>query len=221
MQSPDKFSDTFPSKPSRQNIDTSRRRALLVAAAAAGAAVVPSSIQAAQATKRKSLPKAETSGGKPLLEALAARKTTRALTDKVISEQHLANILWAAWGENRPSGMRTAPSAMNRQDAVLYVALEDGVWEYNAARHELGQVLPDNYLSLFGDTPLALLYAATDGQEDGAMLVGSMYQNVGLYCASANIGNVVKTNVCEVLERRLPLPKGYKVYIVHSIGWPI
>lgn len=47
--------------------------------------------------------------------------------------------------------------------------------------------LPGNYLSLFGDTPLALLYAVTDGQEDGATLVGSMYQSVGLYCASPTL----------------------------------
>jgi hypothetical protein len=34
----------------------------------------------------------------------------------------LANLLWAAFGINRPeSGHRTAPSAMNRQEIDVYV----------------------------------------------------------------------------------------------------
>lgn len=51
-------------------------------------------------------------GGKPLMEALAARATNRALDpDKSLSQQQLSNMLWAAWGINRPDGRRTAVSS--------------------------------------------------------------------------------------------------------------
>lgn len=56
------------------------------------------------------------------MEALAARATNRALDpDKSLSQQQLSNMLWAAWGINRPDGRRTAASAMNCQEIDLYL----------------------------------------------------------------------------------------------------
>lgn len=196
----------------------SRRQFLILAATAAGAALASPASAATQAA-RKSLPRADTASGKPLMEALSLRKSTRAFSDKSISEQDLANLLWAAWGVNRPNGMRTAPSAVNRQDAVVYAVLESGVWEYDAAAHELKLALDGDQRGTFGGVPLALLYAAP-GDEFSTMLMGSIYQNVGLYCASAGLGNVVKATGRNALADKLPLPSGYKILIVHAIGWP-
>ncbi len=43
------------------------------------------------------------------LDALASRRSTRKYSDRPIPLQLLSNLLWAAYGINRPSGERTAP----------------------------------------------------------------------------------------------------------------
>lgn len=198
----------------------SRRKALIFSVAAAGAVLAPQARVLAQNAKRKILPKAQTSGGKPIMETLARRKSTRSFSDTPISEQEISNILWAAWGINRPNGMRTSPSARNRQNAALYAAMESGVWEYDAKTQELVKVLDGDQRERFGGAPLTLIYASEPGEESGAMLIGSMYQNVGLYCASAGLGNLVKSTGKDSLAGKFVLHPGYKIIVVQSIGWP-
>ncbi len=57
------------------------------------------------------------------------------------SPQMLSNLLWAAFGVNRPdSGKRTAPSAMNWQEIDVYVATQDGLYVYDAKANALKPV---------------------------------------------------------------------------------
>src|ERR1039458_4251900 len=58
--------------------------------------------------------------GRPLMEVLKDRKSTREFGSGTRSEQTLSNLLWAAFGINRPDGRRTAPSAMNWQEVSIY-----------------------------------------------------------------------------------------------------
>lgn len=160
----------------------------------------------------------QTEGGMPLMDALKARKSDRAFGTAAVSEQDLSNILWAAWGVNRNDGRRTVPTAMNNQDMDLFVAMENGVWRYNAGGHTLEQVLAQDVRAKLGGAPLTLLYAGPAKDSNAPMHAGSMYQNVGLYCASAGLANVVKTTGADALNGVLPLPKGYKVFVIHSIG---
>ena len=60
------------------------------------------------------LPPPQTEIGKPLMQALKLRQTSRSFDSRPLPRQELSNLLWAADGINRPdSGKRTAPSAMN------------------------------------------------------------------------------------------------------------
>ena len=78
----------------------------------------------AQGAADIALPAPQVEGGRPLMQALKDRRTTRAFNDKPLSQQLLANLLWAAFGVNRPeTGGRTAPSARNWQEIEVYVAL--------------------------------------------------------------------------------------------------
>ena len=77
------------------------------------------------------LPEPQTSGGMPLMEALMARKSTRSYTNQQLTQQQLSNLLWAAWGFNRPD-KRTAPSSQNKQEMELYVITDKAVYRYNA-----------------------------------------------------------------------------------------
>ncbi|MBD3159431.1 MAG: SagB/ThcOx family dehydrogenase [Candidatus Lokiarchaeota archaeon] len=100
-----------------------------------------------------SLPTPEKSGGKPLLEALQLRKTTRQISSKEIPLQVLSNLLWAAFGINREKASfgkpgRTAPSASNSQEIDLYVALKDGLYLYEAFPHRLAPVTDGDFRTL-------------------------------------------------------------------------
>lgn len=182
--------------------------------------ILTGSALAAAPAKTITLPKPAVSGGMPLMEALAKRRSTRAVSGKPVSGQDLSNLLWAAWGINRPDGRRTVPTARNRQEAELFAVLENGVWRYDAPGNALVQVASVDARSRFGGAPLTLVYVARADDDAGGMHAGSMYQNVGLYCASVGLGDVVKTTGRAELDSVLKLPAGYKAYVVQSIGWP-
>ena len=55
------------------------------------------------------LPAPNTKGGMPLMQALSERKSAREFSSEELSRQVLANLLWAAYGVNRPDGKLTAP----------------------------------------------------------------------------------------------------------------
>jgi len=72
------------------------------------------------------LPPPEKHGGLPLMEALARRHSSRDFANAPLPMPLLSNLLWAAYGVNRPEGGRTAPSALNAQEIDVYVALSSG-----------------------------------------------------------------------------------------------
>lgn len=96
--------------------------------------------------------------------------------------------------------------------------------------HSLEQVSSSdlrNFLAGQGfvrEAPVGLVYV-TDTQKNSkelfaAMLTGSAYQNVGLFCASVGLHNVVRC----FLRRRRPrfrprLPQSKHILISQSIGW--
>ncbi len=72
------------------------------------ATICLSVVSAAQALKPVQLPPPQTTGGRPLMEVLKDRKSTREFGSGTLSQQTLSNLLWAAFGINRPDGRRTA-----------------------------------------------------------------------------------------------------------------
>lgn len=166
-----------------------------------------------------SLPAPDTTGGKPLMQALAQRHTTRALRPDPLDNATLGNLLWAAWGQNRPDGKRTAPSARNRQALQLYVNKADGLWRYEAATHSLERI-SDALGSPLDEAPAVLIFAVPENDPYGGMHVGSVYQNVGLFCASAGLANVVKASTTRDASRFGFLPRGWKAAATQSVGKP-
>jgi nitroreductase len=146
------------------------------------------------------LPQPQKTGGKPLMEALNERQTTREFTDQALSEQTLSDLLWAAYGFNRVD-KRTAPSANDKQEFILYVVLQSGVYTYDAQANVLklkvagdlrGKAGKQDFVSV---APLNLVYVAdlTKNSKEGAQGdCGYIAQNVYLYCASAGLGTVVR-----------------------------
>ena len=116
---------------------------------AIGATILFSSLTSttvgAEELRTISLPPAQTDGGKLLMEALRQRHTTREFKPEPLPPQTLANLLWAAFGINRPlTGQRTAPSAMNSQEVEVYAAMPEGLFRYESKAHQLREVLAED-----------------------------------------------------------------------------
>ena len=121
----------------------------------------------AQQLQPVDLPAPQTTGGMPLMQALKARHSTREFSSRKLPLQELSNLLWAAFGVNRPaSGKRTAPSAMNWQETDIYVATADGLYVYDAGGNKLDPVLAEDVRaatgtqSYVGEAPVNLVYVA-------------------------------------------------------------
>ena len=92
---------------------------------------------ASQDTDVIKLPAPQMTGGKPLMDCLKARQSTRGNfgPEEKLSMQTLSNLLWAADGVNRPAApptrptpMRTAPDAAGWHNLQIYVLTADGVF---------------------------------------------------------------------------------------------
>ncbi|MFQ9866379.1 MAG: nitroreductase family protein [Bilophila wadsworthia] len=145
----------------------------------------------AQAATSLAFPPPDTKGeSRSCKRSADGRQTAR--SPPPLSDKLLGDLLWAAYGVNRPNGKRTIPTAQNRQDLEIYVLRSDGAWLYDAPKHSLEQVSSSdlrNFLAGQGfvrEAPVGLVYV-TDTQKNSkelfaAMHTGSAYQNVGLFC---------------------------------------
>jgi SagB-type dehydrogenase family enzyme len=183
------------------------------------------------------LPKPITTGGMPLMQALSARQSGREFSPEKLSPQALSNLLWAAYGVNRPDGRRTAPSANNRQTIDIYVALAEGTYLYNAKEHRLDLVVSADLRAATGlqafaaQAPLNLVYVADfakmadtpDATKTlySAAETGFIGQNVYLYCASEGFSTVIRAMVNrEELAKALHLRPEQKIMLAQTVGYP-
>ena len=134
------------------------------------------------------------------MEVLRDRKSTREIAADPVSREHLANLLWAGFGVNRPeTGQRTAPCTMNLRMIDIYIATTDGVYRYDADNHRLVVISRQDVRSATGGqdyvktAPVALIYVADRAKMEkvaesertfyAAADAGLIGQNVYLYCA--------------------------------------
>jgi len=179
---------------------------------------------------------AQTDGGKPLMQALKDRRSSRTFSDKEISDQILSNLLWAGFGINRSdSGLRTAPSARNMQEIDIYVAMGKGLYLYEPKQHVLKLVLKEDIRTITGKqdfvavAPLNLIYVAdysrmdktsTDKEFYSAADTGFISQNVYLYCASENLATVVRGWVDkEALAKAMNLDPEQRIILAQTVGY--
>jgi nitroreductase len=190
------------------------------------------------ASEFEPLPAARMNGGRPLMEVLRERKTTRDFSSRELEREVLANLLWAAFGVNRPeTGQRTAPSTMNLRCIDIYVFTAQGCARYDAEAHGLVRLGNDDARALTGSqefvrtAPVALVYVADHAKlarapEDertfyAAADAGFIGQNVYLHCASEGLGCVVHMpGDREGMARVLELRSEQKIVLAHSVGYP-
>ena len=175
--------------------------------------------------------------GKPLMQALQLRRSIREYSQRSLSEQVLSELLWAAYGINRPSGDRTAPYWRHIMVIDVYAAMADGVWLYDPKLHALRPHLGVDIRAQTGmqdfvaTAPLNLVYVV-HGERMGSIsseaqrLYGSVDaafagQNVYLYCASEGLATVFRGAVdYEALGRAMRLGDGQFVAFAQTVGYP-
>jgi SagB-type dehydrogenase family enzyme len=191
----------------------------------------------AQEAQTVKLPAPRTEGGKPLMQALKERRSTREFSPEKLPLQVLSDLLWAAFGINRETGQRTAPSANNRQEIDIYIATAEGLYLYEAKGHEMRRVSAEDVRALTGtqefvkQAPINLVYVAdlAKGKRTRAEDIefysgantGFIAQNVYLFCASEGLACVVRALVNrEALAKAMGLRPDQKITLAQTVGYP-
>ena len=180
-------------------------------------------------------PAADKTGGMPLNEALANRRTIRAYQDKALSDKQIGNLLWAAFGINRANGKFTVPTAANRQEIRLFFLTEKGAFAYCPKTHSGKQITTRDlrpYAGVF-KAPLYIVIAAdldkAVSQNYAMMDTGYVSQNIYLSCASQKLGTCAIGSFARIkgaekgklLRQGLELPENIVIYLTHSVGIPV
>ena len=183
------------------------------------------------------LPPADKHGGLPLMEALAKRHSSREFVRDALPLPLLSGLLWAAYGENRSEGGRTAPSALNAQEIDVFVALPSGAYCYDAAAHELRLVAASDlrrvtgYQDFVDEAPLDLVYVADHtrmsrvpvGQRTSyaSVAAGAIAQNVYLFSASNSLATVIRAWIDrDAIANALGLSHDQEVLLSQTVGYP-
>ncbi len=197
------------------------------------------------------LPKPEMDGGKSVSAALKDRKTVRDIKPDLLPLQTLSNLLWAAFGVNRPETKlmgkpgRTAPSASNSQEIGLYVCLVQGVYLYEAIPHRLTPVAAGDFRARAGrgaaaKAPVNIFYIADlasyvvgEGQPDRSIGnpevqksyyytdTGFIAQNVYLFAASRGLAAWFHNCDKENTPAEFNLRPEQRVLFAQTVGYPM
>jgi nitroreductase len=192
----------------------------------------------AQESEPLELPAPRSQGGRPLIEALKLRRSIREYSPRSLPPQVLSDLLWAAFGINRPAtGARTAPYWRHLMVIDIYAAMADGVWIYDPKGHKLLPHMRDDIRAKTGTqdfvatAPLNLVYiahgermgdiSAEDKRLYASVDVGFIGQNVYLFCASEGLATVFRASLdYRELARTLGLGPGQFVAFAQTVGYP-
>ena len=176
-------------------------------------------------------------GGMPLMQAFKERHTGRHYRSENLPLQVMSNLLWAAYGINRPdSGGRTVPTTMDMREFDIYVIMAEGVYVYDPKGNVLQPVIAQDLRDLAGvqpfvrEAPVNLVYVADyskmDKVGDSADFyadcdAGFISQTVSLYCASEGLETVGRAWVDKAaLSKAMKLRPEQKIILAQSVGYP-
>ena len=199
------------------------------------------------------LPKPNRGRSTSVSKALQQRKTIREISERKLSPQILSNLLWAAYGVNRKKGPfdipgRTAASASNSQEIDLYVAMEEGIYLYDAFHHRLAPAVAGDLRALaigpgqadfVAKAPVQLIYVVdinkltnTSGfQEPGFQNpevqksyyfvdTGLIAGNVYLFAAAQGLASWFHNCNKSGLSAKLNLRPDQRVLFGQTVGYP-
>lgn len=174
--------------------------------------------------------------GMAMIEILGRRCSRRDFAAAPLPLYQLSRLLWAAAGYNR-DGQRTAPSACNGQETEVYVALEDGLYCYDADLNLLLNVCSEDLRHLTGSqdfvaqAPVNLVYVADlarmplvpagERLQMAAFGAGCISQNVSLQCAAEGLATVARALIDRTrLAAAMGLRASQHIVLAQSVGLP-
>jgi len=175
-------------------------------------------------------------------EALRRRRSVREFREKLLTDQELSQLLWAAQGITDAAGLRTAPSAGALYPLELYVSTPQGFYRYEPRGHRLrrsadGDLRPAIYRAALEQeairqAPAVLVIAAVYertafkyGQARAPRYVhvevGHAAQNVLLEAVALGLGGVPIGAFDDLaLQKALGLPADHKPLYLIPVGHP-
>ena len=137
----------------------------------------------------------------------------------------LSNLLWAAFGVNRPeTGGRTAPSAHDWEEIDVYVAMKNGLYLYDAEEHVLRKRLGRDIRASTGlqffvaDAPVDLVYVADLSRMDEASAEEkAQYAGPDAGFIAQNVYGMVDR---PALAKRMGLSPQQSIILAQSVGFP-
>ena len=181
------------------------------------------------------LPAPNNDSGVTVMQALKARRSERAFSDKELSLELLSGVLWAANGFNRPD-RRTNATGLNKQEISVYAIMKTGAYRYDAKGNSLVKVCDEDlrpavagHQSFAATAPVSLLIAAdvSDSIYTGARSSLSNYDagivsgNIYLYCAANGLATVCRRSMDnDALRKALKLPDTTVLHLNHPVGYP-
>ena len=187
------------------------------------------SLMASFSINAEVLPEPQTTGGKPLMQVMNERKSSRDYQEnQTVTKQDLSNMLWAAWGISH-DGKRTIATAMNRQELVLYVVTPTEVSRYNPEANTLTVVNTGDFrkYSTMQDfaaiAPINIVLVVDTSKQSKpefqGYTAGAASQNIYLYCAQAGLKSVVRAGFdVENLPQVLKLSSNERIMFVQTVG---
>jgi len=191
----------------------------------------------AQVIETVNLPTVQKTGGMSLMEAMQKRQSQRSFSSKELSLQQMSNLLWAAYGINRPNGYRTVPSARTYNEFDIYIIKPEGWFVYDPVKHAMQKMGNEDLREHAGTQPFVktapvnLVFVAdfdrmTNSDDDfrkfySATDVGYISQNVYLWCASEGLATIVRGQIDKVKAKEvLKLRPNQHVILAQTVGYP-
>jgi nitroreductase len=186
------------------------------------------------------LPTPRLQGNLTLEAALKKRHSTREYLPDALTLEQVSALLWTGFGVNRPGSWgRTAPTACDSQEILVYAILPEGAWCYDAREHRLVRVRTGDLRPLTGTqdfvsvAPLNLVFvidhrhlpagAGMDPEVRGVLAgadIGCIVENIYLYCAGAGLATVVRGQIDRrALGEALGLKSYQRVALAQSVGF--
>ena len=201
------------------------KKIILVAALAAACVGVAETIK---------LPPPDKDSGVSVLQALKARHSERAFSEKAMPVDTLSGLLWAANGFNRPD-KRTNATALNLQTITVYAIMKSGAYLYDAKAHALVKVCDKDlraaiaaHQAYAAAAPVSLLITAdisgdaykgkrsTLTHYDAGIVSGNIY----LYCAANGLATVCRGSMDrDTLKKELKLKDNIILHLNHPVGY--
>ncbi len=158
----------------------------------------------------------------PLEISIARRVSVREFSEKLVEDEKLSTILWAAYGYTK-YGKRTVYAIDGKYSAEVYVLKEDAVYKYNPKKHSLILFKEGDYRKDVAqyDAPIQIGIvwnkSKNDNENLSSALIGEIARNIAFMANALELGTVVTVGFT---LHKIGLPSDEIAKIIMPLGYP-